>query len=1283
MSSFLGARDFGFLPSGTGGGGGGIASVTTNNTPTFCFYGDGTLIHPLCGCPQISLCAGNNLTVCPDGLFSSGGLSAGIIVLDSGLCSSVRCAVNSCASGDYSAALSGSCNTSSCYFSTIVGGFCNIACCNYTFIGGGSCNTNSGYFGFQGGGFENVVSNIAAVSIGGFGNTASGLSSFVGGGCLNVSSDFNSTIVSGVCNTNAGQYAFIGGGRSNLICDISTASFIGGGSGNCITDTSSNSAIVAGTQNFATRGDGGIFIGAGRCNFVGTGVSTIVSGSMNTICLNDTGDNAIVAGSCNTIHLYSNEGSSKQFIGSGLLNTTCGSVSSIVSGSGNIVNHRTGSITNGVLNYLGTSDFDSSLFCTRCNNIGCIFIFGNKISSFNVGDNLYYHNRCDKTVYKSCVSGVSFDGTNTIIIANGSIGQVTTLSGQLRNITTSSCSGCYSSILGGTYNTARGIHSSIVGGSLNLVSSDISSIVTGCCNSITSSASYSVNGSNLIGGGFFNTICGCYTANNIIGGGGSNTISCNTNCSFIGAGQINTICGNLNAPAPFVPITRKYNADNSAIIAGCYNCIFCNAHSLIGTGCCNSITTSSADYGFKRDNVTLSGYCNQIIDAVLGFIGNGRRNCVVDSSWGTITNGANNCIINGSLSFIANGNFNTITDGENNIINGDNNLISGSVSTILNGYSNIVSCDYSIVINGGCNTVSGCYSLTGSGYYNFNQSSYNFIGSGIWNNLCSSISNNCAFYSVIVGGVGNNTSGGTFSATYATSNPTRTNTGRFSFIGNGFQNRTSCCFASVLNGGCNTASARYSFIGNGLCNTSASDYGVIVGGSFNQANGFGSFVGSGNCNISCGCTSFIGGGAFNTINNNFSTNVAGCRNTVSNQYGFNGGGRCNTASGCLSSNVGGERNTVSGLLAFNGGGLLNNVSGETAFSGAGFCNCVTNCQGFSGTGSCNCNFGYVGVIISGLYNQITCGFASGYTSIINGVAHNTLGGTFDPLLCCFTVLPPTICTAGTYSFIGNGFQNIATGFQSFVGGGQFNQANGNKSFVGNGECNLANCCFNTILGGCCNIADGLRSSILGGQSNNTCGFNDAFIIGSSLCASQVCTTFVNCLSAANLSCGNLVCVGANSVIVNTNFGFGAFSDTTVQTMANTACEQVVTFNTCEITNGVTLVNTQCMQVSETGTYGIDFSLQLLHSSGGDAKASVWVKCNCADIPRSASYITVNGNNSEQLATARILVNMNSSDYLQLYWNATDTDVSLSCVSAGASPTRPVSPSIIANIQRIR
>jgi hypothetical protein len=54
---------------------------------------------------------------------------------------------------------------------------------------------------------------------------------------------------------------------------------------------------------------------------------------------------------------------------------------------------------------------------------------------------------------------------------------------------------------------------------------------------------------------------------------------------------------------------------------------------------------------------------------------------------------------------------------------------------------------------------------------------------------------------------------------------------------------------------------------------------------------------------------------------------------------------------------------------------------------------------------------------------------------------------------------------------------------------------------------------------------------LGGQCNNTCGFADANIVGSCLCASQACTTFVNCLSAANITSGRAVCVTTNNVLV--------------------------------------------------------------------------------------------------------------------------------------------------------
>jgi hypothetical protein len=57
------------------------------------------------------------------------------------------------------------------------------------------------------------------------------------------------------------------------------------------------------------------------------------------------------------------------------------------------------------------------------------------------------------------------------------------------------------------------------------------------------------------------------------------------------------------------------------------------------------------------------------------------------------------------------------------------------------------------------------------------------------------------------------------------------------------------------------------------------------------------------------------------------------------------------------------------------------------------------------------------------------------------------------------------------------------------------------------------------------------------------------IVGSDLCATQVCTTFTNCLSADNLTVGCAVSVGTNKVLINSPFtnGGGLFAQTSNST----------------------------------------------------------------------------------------------------------------------------------------
>ena len=256
-------------------------------------------------------------------------------------------------------------------------------------------------------------------------------------------------------------------------------------------------------------------------------------------------------------------------------------------------------------------------------------------------------------------------------------------------------------------------------------------------------------------------------------------------------------------------------------------------------------------------------------------------------------------------------------------------LDSGTCSTVRCAVNNCASGSYSGSFGGQCNTSSGYGSVVLGGDKNIAQATNSFVGGGRCNNVCNSVSENNGFGSVVVGGVGNNTIGGTYNFTSNCFSvaPTICNSGARTFIGGGFQNKTSANSSAVVGGYQNTASAIYTFIGGGAVNNATTSYATVGGGFCNNALGNGSFVGGGNCNFSCLCTSTIGGGRCNIANACYSFIGAGFRNTVSGYFAsLSGSGRDNSATNTGANVNGGRSNTASGVYSVIGGGLSNTAS---------------------------------------------------------------------------------------------------------------------------------------------------------------------------------------------------------------------------------------------------------------------------------------------------------------------------------------------------------------------
>ena len=192
------------------------------------------------------------------------------------------------------------------------------------------------------------------------------------------------------------------------------------------------------------------------------------------------------------------------------------------------------------------------------------------------------------------------------------------------------------------------------------------------------------------------------------------------------------------------------------------------------------------------------------------------------------------------------------------------------------------------------------------------------------------------------------------------------------------------------------------------------------------------------------------------------------------------GGDTNTVSGSAAAIVGGICNTVSGNLASILGGKCNTASGCRTVITGGSCNIAHGNRTFVGGGSINALSGNCSAIVGGLRNTVT----GDYSSIVGGLSSKAIGN---------------------HSFIGGGNNNVACGVRSTIGGGSFN--------IASGDCS-------TIFGGKSNVASGNQAGVFGGTSN-TAAHGNSFIIGDSLTSSQICTTFVNNLSAqCSLYAGN-------------------------------------------------------------------------------------------------------------------------------------------------------------------
>ncbi|UOF77647.1 hypothetical protein [Caudoviricetes sp.] len=152
--------------------------------------------------------------------------------------------------------------------------------------------------------------------------------------------------------------------------------------------------------------------------------------------------------------------------------------------------------------------------------------------------------------------------------------------------------------------------------------------------------------------------------------------------------------------------------------------------------------------------------------------------------------------------------------------------------------------------------------------------------------------------------------------------------------------------------------------------------------------------------------------------------------------------------------------------------------------------------------------------------------------------------------------------------------------------------------------------------------------------------------------------------------------------------YGSFYDTTTQTAAaaNTAYAMKFNSTASKINDGAlqygvyTGTPNSRVYVDNTGVYNIQFSAQFVSTNSASKDVTIWLAVDGTAVTDSATKITMSGSSGSYVAAWNFVINLSSGSYFELYWETTNTNVSI--LAAAASGHIPAIPSVILTVTSI-
>lgn len=153
------------------------------------------------------------------------------------------------------------------------------------------------------------------------------------------------------------------------------------------------------------------------------------------------------------------------------------------------------------------------------------------------------------------------------------------------------------------------------------------------------------------------------------------------------------------------------------------------------------------------------------------------------------------------------------------------------------------------------------------------------------------------------------------------------------------------------------------------------------------------------------------------------------------------------------------------------------------------------------------------------------------------------------------------------------------------------------------------------------------------------------------------------------------------------FNHGAWQDTTTQT-GNITTGTPFTFNTADVTDGVTLVSGSRLTVPIAGVYNFQWSGQFQNVENTIENVIVWLRINGTDVPGSAGQISIPSRKSATIFAKTIIgwnyfLSLTAGQYVEIVWLPSVASITVPSLPATLTPPiHPSTASVIVTVNQV-